>query len=200
MSLVFPQAEAAKLIPTGFTTATEFHQQWSEIIQITTGSKELDKLLEGKTEAGSITKLCREFYTGKTQLCHSQAVACQLPMDREGGEGKATSMDLEGTFHPEQLLAVAERYGLSGSDVPRQCSLCQDFNTDHQTQVLDQALAMMAESQYTLLIVASAVALYCMDLRKGGELSARQVHLASFLWMVLHLADEVNINWALLPR
>lgn len=31
----------------GFTTATEFHQRRSEIIQITTGSKELDKLLQG---------------------------------------------------------------------------------------------------------------------------------------------------------
>lgn len=43
----FLQAEAAKLVPMGFTTATEFHQRRSEIIQITTGSKELDKLLQG---------------------------------------------------------------------------------------------------------------------------------------------------------
>ena len=41
------QLEAAKLVPMGFTTATEFHQKRSEIIQITTGSKELDKLLQG---------------------------------------------------------------------------------------------------------------------------------------------------------
>ncbi len=42
-----PQAEAAKLVPMGFTTATEFHQRRAEIIQISTGSKELDKLLQG---------------------------------------------------------------------------------------------------------------------------------------------------------
>ena len=41
------QNEAAKLVPMGFTTATEFHQRRSEIIQLTTGSKELDKLLGG---------------------------------------------------------------------------------------------------------------------------------------------------------
>ena len=41
------QAEAAKLVPMGFTTATEFHQKRSEIIQLTSGSKELDKLLQG---------------------------------------------------------------------------------------------------------------------------------------------------------
>ena len=33
----------------GFTTATEFHQKRSEIIQLTSGSKELDKLLQGIT-------------------------------------------------------------------------------------------------------------------------------------------------------
>ena len=43
------QAEAAKLVPMGFTTATEFHQKRSEIIQLTSGSKELDKLLQGIT-------------------------------------------------------------------------------------------------------------------------------------------------------
>ncbi len=41
------QNEAAKLVPMGFTTATEFHQRRSEIIQLTSGSKELDKLLGG---------------------------------------------------------------------------------------------------------------------------------------------------------
>lgn len=35
------------MVPMGFTTATEFHQRRAEIIQISTGSKELDKLLQG---------------------------------------------------------------------------------------------------------------------------------------------------------
>ena len=34
-----------------------------------------------------------------------------------GGEGKCLYIDTEGTFRPERLLAIAERYGLSGSDV-----------------------------------------------------------------------------------
>lgn len=72
------QAEAQKLVPMGFTTATEFHLKRSEIIQITTGSKELDKLLQGGIETGSITEIFGEFRTGKTQLCHSLAVTCQV--------------------------------------------------------------------------------------------------------------------------
>lgn len=70
--------EAYKLIPMGFTTASEFHMKRSEIIQLTTGSKELDKLLQGGIETGSITELFGEFRTGKTQLCHQLAVTCQV--------------------------------------------------------------------------------------------------------------------------
>lgn len=70
--------EAAKLIPMGFTTATEYHQRRSEIVYVTSGSKELDKLLGGGIETGSITEIFGEFRTGKTQLCHTLAVTCQV--------------------------------------------------------------------------------------------------------------------------
>ena len=75
------QNEAAKLVPNmGFTTATEFHQRRSEMIQLTTGSKELDKLLGGGVETGSITEIFGEFQTGK-QLCHTLAVTCQVRLE-----------------------------------------------------------------------------------------------------------------------
>ncbi|XP_030201080.1 DNA repair protein RAD51 homolog 1 isoform X1 [Gadus morhua] len=206
-------AEAAKLVPMGFTTATEFHQRRAEIIQISTGSKELDKLLMGGMETGSITEMFGEFRTGKTQLCHTLAVTCQLPIDQGGGEGKAMYIDTEGTFRPERLLAVAERYGLVGSDslfttcsLPVPCryglvgsdvldnvAYARAFNTDHQTQLLYQASAMMAESRYALLIVDSATALYRTDYSGRGELSARQGHLGRFLRMLLRLADEFGV-------
>lgn len=91
----------------GFTTATEFHQKRSEIIQLTTGSRELDKLLGGGIETGSITEVFGEFRSGKTQLCHTLAVTCQLPVSQGGGEGKCLYIDTEGTFRPERLLAVS---------------------------------------------------------------------------------------------
>eukprot|EP00064_Thunnus_orientalis_P011023 superscaffoldBa00001553_g11053 len=185
--------EAAKLVPMGFTTATEFHQRRAEIIQISTGSKELDKLLQGGIETGSITEMFGEFRTGKTQLCHTLAVTCQLPIDQGGGEGKAMYIDTEGTFRPERLLAVAERYGLVGSDVLDNVAYARAFNTDHQTQLLYQASAMMAESRYALLIVDSATALYRTDYSGRGELSARQGHLGRFLRMLLRLADEFGV-------
>ena len=63
----------------------------------------------GGMETGSITEIFGEFRTGKTQLCHTLAVTCQLPIDSGGGEGKCLYIDSEGTFRPERLLATAER-------------------------------------------------------------------------------------------
>ncbi|XP_065344931.1 DNA repair protein RAD51 homolog 1 [Cloeon dipterum] len=185
--------EAHKLVPMGFTTATEFHQKRSEIIQLTTGSKELDRLLGGGIETGSITEIFGEFRTGKSQLCHTLAVTCQLPIDQNGGEGKCLFVDTEGTFRPERLLAVAERYGLSGNEVLDNVAYARAYNTDHQTQLLVQAGAMMADSRYALLLVDSATALYRTDYSGRGELSARQMHLARFLRMLLRLADEFGV-------
>ncbi|KAL4294274.1 hypothetical protein AHAS_Ahas18G0211700 [Arachis hypogaea] len=48
---------ATKLVPMGFTSASQLHAQRMEIIQITTGSRELDKILEGGIETSSITEL-----------------------------------------------------------------------------------------------------------------------------------------------
>lgn len=185
--------EAYKLIPMGFTTASEFHLKRSEIIQLTTGSKELDKLLQGGMETGSITELFGEFRTGKTQLCHQLAVTCQLPIDMGGGEGKALYIDTEGTFRPERLLAIAERYGLNGSDVLDNVACARAYNTDHQTQLLIQASAMMTETRYALIIVDSATALYRTDYSGRGELSERQMHMARFLRTLHRIADEFGV-------
>jgi len=185
--------EAMKRCAMGFTTATEFHKTRSEIIMLTTGSKELDKLLGGGIETGSITEVFGEFRTGKTQLCHTLAVTCQLPTDMGGGEGKCLYVDTEGTFRPERLLAVAERYGLDGAAVLDNVACARAYNSDHQTQLLMQASSMMTESRYALLIVDSAMALYRTDFSGRGELSARQMHLARFLRMLLRLADEFGV-------
>ena len=75
-------------------------------------------------------------------------------------------IDTEGTFRPERLLAVAERYGLSATDVLDNVACARAFNTDHQTNLLIQASAMMAESRYSLVIVDSATALYRLAIRR----------------------------------
>ena len=173
--MFFPSA--TKLVPMGFTSASEFAKQRQDIIQLTTGSKELDKLLNGLiafiyfyslllsggVETGSITEIFGEFRTGKTQLCHQLCVTCQLPSDqvcfkivqcvlkknkisKGGGEGKALYIDTEGTFRPERLVAIAERYGLNGDEVLDNIAYARAYNCDHQCQLLMQVCPFSAKN------------------------------------------------------
>lgn len=185
--------EASKYVPMGFTTATEFHQRRSELISITTGSKQLDTLLGGGIETGSITEIFGEFRTGKSQLCHTLAVTCQLPIDMGGGEGKCLYIDTEGTFRPQRLLSIGTRYGLDGPVALDNVAYARAYNADHQYTLLLQAASMMAESRFSLLIVDSIMALYRTDFSGRGELSARQTHVAKYMRMLQRLADEFGI-------
>lgn len=185
--------EASKLVVMGFKTAGEIHLYRANTVYLTSGSAELDRLLGGGIETGSITEIFGEFRTGKTQICHTLAVNCQLPVDMGGGEGKCLYIDTEGTFRPERLIAVAERYKISAESVLNNVACARAYNTDHQTQLLIQASAMMTESRYALLIVDSATGLYRTDYSGRGELSARQMHLARFMRMLLRLADEHGV-------
>lgn len=123
-------------------------------------SQELDSILEGGMETGSITEIYGEFRSGKTQLCHTLCVTCQLPIEMGGGEGKCLYIDTEGTFRPQRLIQIAERYGLNPQDVLDNVAYARAHNTDHQTQLLVAAASMMAESRFALIIVDSATALY----------------------------------------
>jgi len=194
------EAKAAKLlqaastmVPLGFTTATEFLQQREEIIHLTTGSKELDKLLGGGIETGSITEIFGEFRTGKTQLCMTLCVTCQLSLEQGGGEGKALYVDTEGTFRPQRLVSIAKKYGLTPQDVLDNVAYARAYNTDHQSKLLVQAAGILSESRYALLVVDSSTALYRTDYSGRGELSARQMHLARFLRSLMRIADEYGV-------
>ena len=91
------------------------------------------------------------------------------------------------------MLAVAERYGLQGSDVLDNVAYARAYNSDHQMTLLTQAAAMMSESRYAVVVVDSATACYRTDYSGRGELSARQMHLAQFLRALLKLADEFGV-------
>ncbi|CEI88498.1 Putative DNA repair protein RAD51 [Rhizopus microsporus] len=183
--------EVNMMIDTGFTTAMEIHSRRNEMIYITTGSKELDRALGGGIETGSITELFGEFRSGKSQLCHTLAVSCQLLIENGGAEGKCLYIDTEGTFRPSRILSIATRFGLDSETCLNNIAYARAYNVDHQAALLVQASAMMAET--------SVIALYRTDFAGRGELSSRQVHLGKFLRSLQRIADEVNYTQLSVP-
>eukprot|EP00960_Hanusia_phi_P002345 67408-Hanusia_phi.AAC.1 len=134
----------------------------------------MDNILGGGIETGSITEVFGEFRTG-------------------GGEGRALYIDTEGTFRPERIVSVADRFNLNRQDVLDNIAYARAYNTDHQLELLNQASALMSESRYALLVIDSATSLYRTDYTGRGELASRQQHLAKFLRSLQRLADEFGV-------
>jgi hypothetical protein len=55
---------------------------------------------------------------GKTQLSHTMAVIAQLPKDKGGAEGRVAVIDTEGTWRPERIEQISERFGSKASRWP----------------------------------------------------------------------------------
>ena len=127
---------AHRLIPMGFQTATHFWEQRQKVIYLSTGGGQLDKLLGGGLETGAITEIFGEFRTGKSQLCHTLCVTCQLPIKDGGGAGMAMYIDTEGSFRPERIMQIATRFGLRESDTLDNVLYARAHNVDQQNQLL----------------------------------------------------------------
>eukprot|EP00579_Thalassiosira_antarctica_P001282 CAMPEP_0201868036 /NCGR_PEP_ID=MMETSP0902-20130614/2083_1 /ASSEMBLY_ACC=CAM_ASM_000551 /TAXON_ID=420261 /ORGANISM="Thalassiosira antarctica, Strain CCMP982" /LENGTH=344 /DNA_ID=CAMNT_0048393321 /DNA_START=51 /DNA_END=1085 /DNA_ORIENTATION=- len=182
-----------QLVPMEFKTAADALEDRKSLVTLTTGSTELDKLLEGGIETGSLTEVFGEFRTGKTQLCHTLCVTCQMPIADGGAEGKAIYIDTEGTFRPQRLQAIAERFGMDPAVALENVAYARAHNSEHQTELLKMAAAIMSQDRYALIVVDSATALYRTDYQGRGELSERQMQLAQFLRQLTRLAEEFGV-------
>mmetsp|Transcript_27369 Transcript_27369/g.80536 ORF Transcript_27369/g.80536 Transcript_27369/m.80536 type:complete len:346 (-) Transcript_27369:249-1286(-) len=181
------------MVPMDFKTAADALEDRKSLVTLTTGSVELDKLLEGGIETGSLTEVFGEFRTGKTQLCHTLAVTCQMSINDGGAEGKAIYVDTEGTFRPQRLQAIAERFGLDPAVALENVAYARAHNSEHQMELLKLAAAIMSQDRYALIVVDSATALFRTDYTGRGELSERQMQMAQFLRQLTRLAEEFGV-------
>ena len=182
-----------QLVSIGFKTASNRLEDMKDQIFLATGSSALDGLLNGGIETGSITEIFGEFRTGKSQLCHTLCVTVQRPIDQGGAEGKAIFVDTEGTFRPQNLVKIAERFGMNPEEVLENVICARAHNSEQQLELLQDAAALMSESRFALMVVDSATALYRTDYTGRGELSERQMHLGQFLRQLTRLAEEFGI-------
>ncbi len=140
------------------------------IRRISTGSSNLDKLLQGGIESQAITEVFGEFRTGKTQLSHTLCVTAQLPIENGGGAGKVCYIDTENTFRPERIDAIAKRYDLDPTETLENIIVARAYTVDHLNQLLMAAAAKMNEEEYALLIVDSIMAPFRVDYSGRAEL------------------------------
>lgn len=176
-----------------FISGSDCLRKRSKVIRVTTGSTELDKLLGGGVETMSITEVFGEFRTGKTQLCHTLCVTSQLPLNQGGGAGKVVFIDTEGTFRPEKIPVIAERYGVDPNEVLDNILYARAFTHEQQMNLITNAAAHMSEDQYRIMIIDSITALFRVDFSGRGELAERQQTIAKMMSTLSKLAAEFNL-------
>ncbi|KAM0839134.1 hypothetical protein ACQ4PT_060509 [Festuca glaucescens] len=184
---------AEKLLSQGFMTGSDLLIKRKSVVRITTGSQALDELLGGGIETLCITEAFGEFRSGKTQLAHTLCVSTQLPLHMHGGNGKVAYIDTEGTFRPERIVPIAERFGMDANAVLDNIIYARAYTYEHQYNLLLGLAAKMAEEPFRLLIVDSVIALFRVDFSGRGELAERQQKLAQMLSRLTKIAEEFNV-------
>ncbi len=58
-------------------------------------------------------------------------------------QGKAMYIDTEGTFRPQKLSAIAERFGLHGEDVLENVAYARAHNSEHQVNLVRETIVQL---------------------------------------------------------
>lgn len=187
------QLESQGLLGKEFVLASEVLQKRKNMKRITTGSNKLDDLLLGGIETQSITEFFGDFGSGKTQICHTLCVTCQLPLGQGGLEGVTIYVDTEGTFRPERLVQIAESKGLDADEILKNVVLCKVYNSNHLELVVRGLSRFIEKYNAKLLIVDSIISLHRAEFIGRGTLANRQQRLNRLVHRLLRLAEIFNI-------
>jgi DNA repair protein RadA len=176
-----------------FTTALELLERRRSASSLTTGCRALDELLGGGVEAKAITEVCGEYGSGKTQLCHQLCVTVQLPPSRGGLSASALYIDTEGTFRPERLIAIAERFNLPHQQVLGNVMYARAYSSDHQAFLVDEACKVIEERKVGVVVVDSLVGHFRGELCGRELLAERQQRLNRHVHQLLRVAEVFNV-------
>ena len=116
----------------------------------------------------------------------------ELPKSSGGGNGKVVYIDTEGTFRPDRIIAIAERFEVDGGSVLDNILVARAYNHEQQMSFLTAVAAKMVEERFALIVVDSCTALFRVDFAGRGTLSERQQKLGQHLSALIKLSEEFN--------
>ena len=101
----------------------------------------------------------------------------------------------QGTFRPDRIKAIAERFGLDPEEAAENVIFARAYNSEHQMDLITYLAARFAEEKgiYRVLIVDSIIALFRSDFCGRGELSERQQKLNQMLSRLMKIAEVSDL-------
>ena len=176
-----------------FSTAATLYTERLGLERVTTGSDNLDELFGGGIETGSITELFGEYRTGKTQIAHQLCVTVQLPREQGGLEANAAYIDTEGTFRPERIVEIAERFGLDPQKTLQNITVGRAYTSDHQVNLARDVSAIARDKNIRLVVVDSLTSHFRAEYIGRGTLASRQQNLNQHIHFLLKLAEMHHV-------
>ncbi len=174
-------------------SAKELYERRRGALRCTTGSRSLDSLLGGGVETQALTELIGEYGAGKTQICFTLCVTCQLPPERGGLGYGAIYIDTEGTFHPQRVYQIAEKMGLDPDGVLENITVGRAYTSDHQTMLVEGLSSEVDMSRARLLIVDSVIGHFRGEFVGRENLAERQQRLNKHLHTLQRMAEAYNL-------
>lgn len=175
-----------------FTTANEIYEKRKSEYRISTGSKNLDELLDGGIETRAITELYGEYGTGKTQICHTLCVTVQQSK-AEDNISRALYIDTENTFRPERIASIASARKIDPSVALENVIVAKAYNTSHQEVIIQESPNVINLHNIKIMIVDSIVSHYRAEYLGRSVLSERQQRINRLLHILLRIAETCKI-------
>jgi len=182
-----------EMLAIGFESANKIFERKMKALKITTGSKNLDKILGGGIHTQAITESYGEFGASKSQLAFQLSVAVQLPPEKGGLGKKCLFIDTENTFSPSRIASMANALKIDPEKVLKNIFVARAYNSDHQIFLVDKSTEMIEEKNIGLIIIDSLTSHFRADYIGRGELARRQQRLNRHLHTLQRLADAHNL-------
>lgn len=179
----------------GFESGEELLTKRSKILKISTGSNNIDNILDGGFETSAISECFGQYGSSKTQIAHQLAVNVQLPIEQGGAEGIAVYIDTENTFRPERIKQMAEGLNLDYTTILKNIKVARAYNSDHQMLLVEKVSDLIKEEELNVkvVIVDSLTSHFRSEFVGRGTLAERQQKLNKHMHDLAKLADMYNI-------
>lgn len=195
--VIYNQALAALedvgIIEKRFIPATTLYYKRKNIGKISTGSKNFDYLLGGGLETKSITEVCGEYGTGKTQLCHTACVIVQQDYSNGGLRGSALYVDTENTFRPERIESISRMKNLDSLQILDNIIVAKAYSSSHHELIISEASKIIDSNNIKLMIIDSIISLYRSEFIGLSALSERQQRLNKLIHTIMRIAETYEI-------
>jgi DNA repair protein RadA len=189
----FQIIDAARLsIGISFIRADELFKMRQNVLRLSTGSKALDKILDGGLETQTIAEFYGEYGSGKSQICHQLCVNVQLPPERGGLFGGALYIDTENTFRLERIVQMSKHLGLDPQQVVKNIIYAEAYTSDHQMFLLENADEIIKANNIKLIIIDSLTAHFRSEYIGREMLASRQQRLNKHMHKLVALARAFN--------